>query len=134
RSSSRYSCKSIRASFRRSDQCLTLDEAEYADCVDHRQGESPPQAGSDKTQPSEMDEAAAKQRNEQPIAARRFETQDAHTRIAAGRGIFPDRHKREQQYDRQKKQRGRERPCHPSSGSQWREPVGSAVLGWQKAG
>ena len=44
------------------------------------------------TQPGEMDEGAAEQRDEQPVAARRLEAQDADARIAAGRGVFPDRH------------------------------------------
>jgi hypothetical protein len=52
-----------------------------------------------------MNEGAAEQRDEETVAARRLEAQDADARIAARRGIFPHRHQREQQGDGQEEQR-----------------------------
>src|SRR5262249_14195030 len=72
---------------------LPSHEAEHADGVDHGNGKSPPQAGSDEAQPCEMNIGCSKQRNEQPVAARRFEPQDTDTRRAAWREILPDAHR-----------------------------------------
>lgn len=46
-----------------------------------------------------MNEGAAEQRNEQPVAARRFEPQQAEAGIAAGRETFPDPHANQQHSD-----------------------------------
>src|SRR6185312_14917431 len=87
--------------------------AEHHYGVDYGESESPPQVGSHQTQPSEMDKGAAKQRNKKPVAARRLETQDADTRIAARRGVFPRPHAGEQQRDDDEEHGRRPRPRHP---------------------
>ena len=112
---------------------FALDQSEYADGVDHRQGKSPPQIGADKPQPCEMNEGAAEQRDEETIPPGRLETQDADARASARYGIFPDRHQREQQRDRQEEQRAGERPGHPAAADQRREPVDGAILDRQCA-
>ena len=45
-------------------------------------------------EPGEEDEGAAEERDEQAVAARRVEAEDAVPRRAAGRGALPDRHRR----------------------------------------
>src|SRR5262249_44528447 len=90
-----------------------LYEPEYADGVDHRESESPPEIGPDQTQPGEMDEGAAEQRDEQAVAARGVESENAVARMAPRRGDFPDRHAAQHQEDGDEEGSRLPGPGHP---------------------
>src|SRR3712207_2009198 len=69
---------------------------EHAGRVDEREAESPPQVRADEPEPCEMNEGGAEQRDEQAVATRRVEAEDAAARRAAGRGELPGGHARQQ--------------------------------------
>jgi hypothetical protein len=60
-----------------------LDPAENAKGENQRQNECYPEMGIDQSEPGQMDEGAAQQRDEQPVAAGRFDGEDADSRVAA---------------------------------------------------
>src|SRR5690606_847139 len=84
----------------------TLNKAKYANGVDHREGDSPPQVRTNQSKPCQIDECAAEQRNEQTVAARGLEPQDAVAWCASGGSIFPDTHSNEQGGDTAEKSGG----------------------------
>src|SRR5690606_12584123 len=107
---------------------LASDGPEHDECVEDAESKSPPQAGTDKSQPCEMDEGRAEQRDEEPVSPRRLETQNAYARISAGPRIFPNCHQGEQGEYGQEEDGGRKGPCHPSARHERSEPVAFAVL------
>src|SRR5687768_14870700 len=86
---------------------------EHARCVNERKAETSPQAWADQPEPCEIDAGAAEQRDDQAVAARRVEPQNAAPRPAAGRGPFPDRHGGQRQQDAGEERRGLPGPGHP---------------------
>src|SRR5688500_6146653 len=76
-----------------------LDPPEHRDGVDEREAESPPQVRADQPEPCEMNEGAAQERNEKPVAARGLDPEHAAARRAPRRGEFPHGHGDQQQGD-----------------------------------
>src|SRR3546814_612185 len=88
-------------------------ETEYQNRIDQREREGAPEDGADQPQPRQMDEGAAEQRQEQPVAARGLEAQQADAWRAARPQHLPDGHGDQQQEEHREEQRGRPGPGHP---------------------
>src|SRR5688572_4475557 len=86
---------------------------EDAERVNKREAKSPPKVRADEPEPSQMNEGASEQPNEQPVASRRIQAKNPVARTAAGRGTFPERHRYEQRRDHDEKRGGLPCPRHP---------------------
>src|SRR6185503_8924479 len=87
--------------------------SKHGDGVDEREAESPPQVRTNEPEPCEVNEGAAEQRNEQPIASCRIKAEHTVARATAGRGPFPHGHSRQREQDAAEERRCLPGPCHP---------------------
>src|SRR5690606_14841451 len=87
--------------------------SEHRDRVDERKAESPPEARAHEPEPGKMNEGAAEQRNEQPVAPGRLQAENADPLRPAGGHDLPRRHRTENQEDDEEERRRLPGPCHP---------------------
>ena len=80
----------IRSDFRQGHLSTRLDPTEHDHSEDKGNGERAPKICADEGEPGQVDEGAAEQGDEEPVAARRVEAEDAAPRVAAGRVAFPN--------------------------------------------